>query len=232
MDGAFGTRFHDALRQSAFPAEDRAHIARAEALMRATLGRAGPRKDGSSAVDHTMRVATNVIAELGVMDADLVIAALLHDVVEDASEHFAPGTAASDATRDIALREIGAAFGPRVARAVALVTLPDIDALARERIAAGDARPHETVRNAIYADKIARTVLESTDAFAVKLADFLDNGVRVDPVARPGLAVKYRPLFTMLPDALMALPAEAPLAARRDAVIAKLNAARERVYGA
>lgn len=158
--------------------------------MRDTLGSAGPRKDGSSPVDHTLRVASNVLLQLGVTDAGLVIAALLHDVVEDAAEHV-PADA------------------------------PD-----------GDTRSHDAIRNEIYADEIAGAIRASTDALTVKLADFLDNGVRVDPVARPGLATKYRPLFTLLPAALMALPADAPLAARRNEVQDTIDRARRRVYGA
>ena len=199
--------------------------------MRDTLGSAGPRKDGSSPVDHTLRVGSNVLLQLGVTDADLVIAALLHDVVEDAAEHV-PADAPDGEPRARALGSIEAIFGPRVARTVELVTLPDIDALARDRAAAGDTRSHDAIRNEIYADEIAGAIRASTDALTVKLADFLDNGVRVDPVARPGLATKYRPLFTLLPAALMALPADAPLAARRNEVQDTIDRARRRVYGA
>lgn len=225
-------RFLDAVERSACTPGERSRLDDATALMQGTLGRAGPRKDGSSPTDHSLRVATNVISRLGVRDADLVIAALLHDVVEDASEHFAPEPLGTDAARASALQRIESDFGPRVSRAVALVTMPDIDALARERIAAGDPRTQDAVRNEIYADKIARTVRASADALVVKLADFLDNGMRVDPAARPGLAAKYRPLFTLLPDALMALPADSPLAARRVELVAAIEAARTRIYGA
>ena len=231
MDRSATTILHDALDRSGIAGDGRVRITRAEQLMAGTLGRAGPRKDGSSPVEHSLRVATNVLDVLGVLDADLVIAALLHDVVEDASRLLAPDAADEREAQATALRRIETEFGARVARTVAMVTLPDIDAIARARIAAGDARTHESVRNEIYADAIARTVRGSTDALTVKLADFLDNGVRVDPIARPGLAAKYRPLFTILPEALMALPESAALAARRDAVLARIGAARVRVYG-
>ena len=198
--------------------------------MLGSLGRAGPRKDGSSPVDHTLRVATNVLEVLGVLDADLVVAALLHDVVEDGSRFITPDAADEAQAQAAAFLRIEAEFGARVARTVALVTLPDIDAIARRRIAAGDTRAHESVRNEIYAAHITHTVRESTDALTVKLADFLDNGLRIDPIARPGLALKYRPLFTTLVDALKALPADAPLATRRTAVIARIDSARTRLY--
>lgn len=231
MDRGATTLLHDALARNGIAEDGRVRITRAEQLMAGSLGRAGPRKDGSSPVEHSLRVATNVVEALGVTDPDLVIAALLHDVVEDASRFVAPEAADEPGAQLLALKRIESEFGARVARTVARVTLPDIDAIAHSRIAAGDARPREAVCNEIYADTIARAVRDSTDALTVKLADFLDNGVRVDPIARPGLAAKYRPLFTILPEALMALPESAALAARRDSTLARIGAARMRVYG-
>lgn len=65
------------------------------------------RKDGQPYATHPAAVRDILVAELGVTDEDAVVAALLHDVVED--------------TR-VPLSEIGERFGPRVADMVKLLS--------------------------------------------------------------------------------------------------------------
>lgn len=76
----------------------------------------------------------------------------------------APDAADEREVRNNSPRPIEAEFGARVARPAALVTLPGIDAVAGERIAAGDTHVRESVRNGIHDDHIAHTVRESADA--------------------------------------------------------------------
>jgi GTP pyrophosphokinase len=64
------------------------------------------RRDGVRYFEHPKAVAA-ILLQLGVRDADTICAALLHDVVEDCS---------------VALSQIEARFGARVARLVKLVT--------------------------------------------------------------------------------------------------------------
>ena len=68
------------------------------------------RDDGTPYVLHPIRVALSLIEELGVNDAELVCAALLHDAVEDSA--------------GIGIQQIEAGFGSRVRMVVEQLTKP------------------------------------------------------------------------------------------------------------
>ena len=82
-----------------------------QALELASSAHAGQaRDDGTPYILHPVRVALSLIEELGLNDADLICAALLHDSVED--------------NMHIGLQQIEAAFGPRVRVVVEQLTKP------------------------------------------------------------------------------------------------------------
>ncbi|MDQ3734882.1 MAG: bifunctional (p)ppGpp synthetase/guanosine-3',5'-bis(diphosphate) 3'-pyrophosphohydrolase [Actinomycetota bacterium] len=103
------------------------------------------RKSGDDYITHPLAVAT-ILAELG-MDTTTLIAALLHDTVEDTGYELA------DLSHD---------FGPDVARLVDGVTKID-------RVKIGDAAQVETIRKMIIAMSRDPRVL------VIKLADRLHN---------------------------------------------------------
>ncbi|MBT8225480.1 MAG: HD domain-containing protein [Dactylosporangium sp.] len=139
-------------------------------------------------INHLLRVSIRLMCHYQVHDADVIIAGVLHDAVEDHPSELA-GPDASDDLPAAACRAIERQFGQRVAALVASVTNPEFD---RERDADEQYREHLAVS------------LESTPwARVIKASDFTDNGVGVIHTTRKKarrVATKYRPLVPILRD--------------------------------
>ncbi len=103
------------------------------------------RKSGDPYITHPLAVAT-ICAEIG-MDTTTVIAALLHDTVEDT---------------DYSLDDLTADFGPEVARLVDGVTKLD-------KVAFGSAAEAETIRKMVVA------MAQDPRVLVIKVADRLHN---------------------------------------------------------
>ena len=104
------------------------------------------RQDGTPYIHHPARVCAFLISECGVRDAEVLQAALLHDVVEDTS---------------VTVKDIEAQFGRRTAEYVDWLTKPSADGFAsKEQL------------NAYQASRIARAPREVR---MVKVADRVDN---------------------------------------------------------
>ncbi len=159
------------------------------------------------------------MSHYGVHDADVVIAALLHDAVEDHAAELAAGQSAgsgADGTRQAALAALAAEFGPRVAELVAAVTNPEY---------AADRDAHEQ-----YREHVADSLRRDPWARVIKASDFTDNGVGLIHTTGPRLrtlASKYAPLVPILRE-LIDLP-DTPLdeTARRH-IRTQLDRAAER----
>lgn len=138
-------------------------------------------------ITHPLRVA-NIIADLGVVDVDMITAALLHDTVEDAAElviEYAGGvpswTAESD--RDEALRIITMSTSPKVSNIVEELTNPITSGLSREE------------RHEQYIQHVKD--ISTPEARLVKIADFFDNAGRMEfvpPESRGYFSRRYAPL--------------------------------------
>jgi len=134
-----------------FPNADGGVIARSYALS-AKAHKGQIRASGEPYISHPVAVA-RILADLG-MDPDTVAAALLHDIVEDT---------------DVRPEQIGAEFGPDVARLVEGVT----------KISAIEARE----KPATEAENLRRLILAAVDdlrVIVIKLADRLHNMQTVD----------------------------------------------------
>jgi guanosine-3',5'-bis(diphosphate) 3'-pyrophosphohydrolase len=111
--------------------------------------RGDKRHSGEQYIKHTLAVAIIVMLHLRVHDYQVVIAALLHDVVEDHPERYGLGS-------------IESVFGPRVARIVASVTKPPYEEYGGKTLA--------------HARATARQVMDAGwESVVVKLADRLNN---------------------------------------------------------
>lgn len=108
------------------------------------------RSTGEPYVVHPLAVARLLVEEWGVDDADLVVAALLHDTVEDAPEV-------------VSLELIGDSFGPGARELVDLLT---------KARPAGDGPEAKAARDASY---FARLAAGPVGARLVKAADRVDN---------------------------------------------------------
>ena len=171
-------------------------IARAYAMAaRAHAGQTRKGRMGLAYLDHPVEVA-RMVAETGASD-DTVIAAVLHDVVED-----------SDATAD----DVEAAFGPRVAALVAALT----DDPAWDELGSPE-------RKRLQAERMPDAPPE---ARLIKIADQTSNlrDLAREPDAwAPGEAEGYAAASCVVVDACRGVSAE--LEARFDAALADLGRA-------
>jgi len=104
------------------------------------------RKTGVPYLEHLLEAVQILVQGAGVRDPDVLVAAVLHDVVEDT-----PCT----------LDEVAAAFGSRAAELVSWVTMPE----------RGPGEDASAVREAY----LRRLRLAPQDAILVKLADRMSN---------------------------------------------------------
>jgi guanosine-3',5'-bis(diphosphate) 3'-pyrophosphohydrolase len=137
------------------PAGVTAEIARAVEFATAHHG-AQQRPTGVPYLEHLLEAVQILVEGAGVTDADVIVAAVLHDVVEDT-----PCT----------LADVAAEFGPRVAELVGWVTIPD----------PGPGEDRQAVRQA----HLARLRDAPRDARLVKLADRMSNVQTLRNLRRP-----------------------------------------------
>ena len=207
--GEEGLRARFAAEIETEPEEDRRRLN--QALELAARLHAGDRREREPYVNHLLRVAIRIMSHYGVRDTDVIIAALLHDAVEDHAAELAPGGGQEDA-----LAVLAAEFGPRVAELVAAVTNPEY---------APDRDTHEQ-----YRQHLADSLRRNPWARVIKASDFTDNGAGLIHTTSPRvrkLAGKYAPLVPVLRE-LIALP-DTPLdAAARQRILAQLDRAADR----
>ena len=148
-------------------------------------------------IEHPLRNALRLL-RWGVTDPDLIIAALLHDTVEDCAEDIVKillggGPATFPHTPDMmqknALEWVGT-YGRRAARLVGAVTNPP----APEGLTKAE-------RNQLYVRFVAEHIFNDAAVFLIKFTDYVDNalGLHHNNVAPnkamvAKLAAKYLPL--------------------------------------
>jgi hypothetical protein len=193
-----------------WPEEDQRRLN--QALELAARLHAADRREREPYINHLLRVAIRIMSHYGVHDADVVIAALLHDAVEDHTAELA----GPHGDRRAALAVLAAEFGPRVAELVAAVTNPEY---------APDRDTHEQ-----YREHVAESLRGNPWARVIKASDFTDNGVGLIHTTGPRLrtlAGKYAPLVPVLQE-LIALP-DTPLdASARQHILSQLDRAADR----
>jgi hypothetical protein len=155
-------------------------------------------------LNHLLRVAIRIMSHYGIDDVDVIVAALLHDAVEDHPDDLGGDTEA-------ALAELARRFNPRVADLVRAVTNPEYDP-GRDR--------HEQ-----YWAHVAESLDRHPWARVIKVSDFTDNGVGVIHTTGPKVrssATKYRPLVPVFrelvsrPDTPLSGPAKAHIMEQLD----------------
>jgi hypothetical protein len=143
-------------------------------------------------LNHLLRVTIRIICYYRIDDTDVLVAALLHDSVEDHPEDLG-------GTPDQALGTLAARFGIRVAELVRAVTNP--------------AWVPGRHRYEQYRDHVTESLDGNPWARVIKLSDFTDNGVGVIHTTGPKLhsaAAKYAPLVPVLRE--LVFRADTPLA--------------------
>jgi HD domain len=207
--GEEGLRARFAAEIQTWPGEDRRRLN--QALDLAAQLHAGDQREREPYVNHLLRVAIRIMSHYRVHDTDVIIAALLHDAVEDHAAELAPGGGPQDA-----LAVLATEFGPRVAELVAAVTNPEY------------APDRDTDKQ--YREHVADSLRRNPWARVIKASDFTDNGAGLIHVTGPRvrrLAAKYAPLVPVLRE-LISLP-DTPLdVAARQRILAQLHRAADR----
>lgn len=136
-------------------------------------------------LNHVLRTAIRIITYYKVTDIDVIVAALLHDAVEDHAADLAGDTDGDPI--EAALTELARRFNPRVAELVRAVTNPP--------------REPGRDRHQQYREHVAQSLSAHPWARVIKASDFTDNGVGLMhslPAKYRPLATKYRPLVPIL----------------------------------
>lgn len=140
-------------------------------------------------VNHLLRVATRLLCHYRVDDADVVVAGLLHDTVEDHPHELAgvPGDTPLPEAREAAFAVLTARFGARVSELVRAVTNPIHDP--------------ETSKHEQYRSHVAQSLAANPWARVIKASDFTDNGVGIIHTTGAKVtkaAAKYRLVLPIL----------------------------------
>ncbi len=158
-----------------------------QALLSAVEWHKDQRRTNGPYIDHVLRVQIRIISHYGIEDPDILIAALLHDSIEDQSDKI---VGRDNATAEEALAVLSKRFNPRVERILSALTNP----------------PGEISREE-YDDHVRKALLAEPDAIPVKISDFTDNGVGIfwtkGEDKKYKLALKYLPLVEFYQDVVI-----------------------------
>ena len=147
-------------------------------------------------IEHPMRNTLRLL-RWGIRDTDVLIASLLHDVVEDTSERFTKVVLHKPVPEDVAkvqlMDYIKMTFGQKVAHIVQGVTNPELPKNPQEKAIA-------------YQAHVTHAIKGDPGVFLVKLSDFVDNAVGLwhspDDTFIARQAGKYQPMIEVFHDEL------------------------------
>lgn len=147
-------------------------------------------------VNHILRVSNRIIEEYGIYDPELVMAAILHDSVEDQAKklvNLLDKERGSD--KEKALLFIKNTFGERVEKIVSKLSNPELE----------NDQLSQPEKNNIYKEHVKRSI-EDSDVLPIKLSDFYDNALNLesisDPRRRLKLSKKYLPVMEVFVERL------------------------------
>ncbi|OGE31096.1 hypothetical protein A2631_05490 [Candidatus Daviesbacteria bacterium RIFCSPHIGHO2_01_FULL_44_29] len=195
------------------------------------------RPDGTPYISHPLDVAIRVSDHLEKPNGDLLVAALMHDSVEDQAVKLvkmAPVGLYWGGLTDtqIALSVVGAKYGTRVRRIVSALSNEDTDAIAiAEGINPKDKVAFTNRKNELYAEHVGAAI-QDPDVVLIKMFDFSANALRLDEVKDPErklkLLAKYTPVVPRFIDRLN--DTSRPVKVRgRDKILQELSEAHEKM---
>lgn len=151
-------------------------------------------------IEHPLRVALRPLRYFPHVSLPVVIAAVLHDTVEDHARDFFGNTLPEHESRSRLLAEYGDKFGSAVERVVRKVTNPIFPATATA-----------AAKREMYAHHVRESIIDDADAFMVKFSDFVDNAGSLHLTNDAGdpqtihLLSKYAPLFPVFEEGISVL---------------------------
>ncbi len=210
------------------------------------------RPDGKPYISHPLEIAKDIVEKYGINDKDLVIAALLHDSVEDQSSKLsakklargheetsreveiknsnAPELSHQAALAKNALQEIGFLYGDKVKEIVEHLSNPDFDSLINELKSKGI----EKTKNQLYKEHVEEAI-KNPGVCVIKYADFARNALSINNLPegtkKDNLRKKYGPVIqeVFLP-AFRSMSENHPLFNIREALILELEKAYNEQY--
>lgn len=177
------------------------------------------RMDGSPYIIHPLEVASDLVTKYEIIDADLIIAALLHDSIEDQSQRIvekfsdeATDKLSEEELQNKAFDIIGKKYGIRIMGIVKGMTNPNFAKVLNI----------EHVKEAI----------KNPDVFAVKLSDFMRNAGNIpqQEPTRSSFIKRYIPVIkdVFIP-ALENMTESHPLYKKRNAILSELQSLYESI---
>lgn len=160
-----------------FSGEDKQEIYDALMLMFTLHIYQKDRPEGPPYVDHPLAVAQKVLGMPEIPDKELVIAALMHDSVEDQGDKLALLAKERDeesTDEKNALSELNNKYGERVANIVSHLSNPDFDSILKSRGVDKDNPQYKELKNQLYAEHVSEAI-QNPDVLIIKLADFSEN---------------------------------------------------------
>lgn len=188
------------LQESGWNIKQQKRVMDALGLMAEVHSDQKPRPDGTPYVEHPLDVADRAFEYMEVKDADIVVAALLHDSVEDQAPKLAAKARPSlrrKTEQQRALDYIDGRFGHRVGKIVHGVTNPDFDAILTREGLIPDTPEYKARKNILYRDHVEEAI-EDKDIVLAKYFDFSANAFGLenlkDEAKRAKLVKKYYPV--------------------------------------
>lgn len=194
------------------------------------------RPDGQPYINHPLSVALHIINDYNIFDPDLLIAALLHDTIEDQPQKildWGNGKVRDNNLKKSALGVLEKHFGAKVALLVDKLTNPDFEEEPGRLATDSDEKDVRKAR--LYLKHFENLIDESQLAFVIKMADFSENAFHIElleeGVSKDWLRRKYGPVIQMLIGRLTDLKDQShPLFSLKDSLIEKLLYIYDRDY--
>jgi (p)ppGpp synthase/HD superfamily hydrolase len=168
-------------------------------------------------VNHPLEVATRLVRDFKVKDTAVIVAALLHDTLEDQPGLLASLVPPSHTDQHIvepATRALRQLFGDDVTELVSALTNPDFYALI-DAEGITDPSMRRARRNALYAEHVMELLEHNPRAGIIKTADLMHNALRLDELPteekRSNFRLKYGPVLNFLVTSLSSADATHPL---------------------
>ena len=197
------------------------------------------RPDGTPYVSHPLATALYVLLKFECSDQDILIAALLHDSIEDQADKLVAPCVAMNLPplqlRRQALQTLGHRFGKRVAGLVGLLVNPYSEESPADHLSEMGEAEKEATRQRLYWEHFEALWDGDPDALLIKLADFSQNALRLDQLEesskKDGLRRKYGPVIQTSIIRLERLDDPGhPLFGAKDWLLANLREAYARDY--
>lgn len=195
------------------------------------------RPDGQPYINHPLDVALHVANEYHIYEPDLIVAALLHDTVEDQAKNILVwGNRKLDEQESLeiqALQIVNEHFGKNVAELVRELTNPDFDAKAKKL--SKNVNEEEKLKLQYYLQHFEGIYNDNAWAFAIKMADFSQNALHLDVLEesprKDWFRRKYGPVILMIVQKLKNLENKShPLCDVKEAISKTLIDVYERDY--